>query len=83
MDTPTPQPVPVGHAGNRELLAVIGNLRIEAQQHGRQLGALYDAVRAMNHDAPKFVGQSLLHEYRRHEQKTAENLAELALLFEG
>lgn len=82
-ETPTPQPVTVGHAANRELLAVVGNLLIEARCHTVALESLYTALRDATVAAPRSASHNLLDEYRRHEKATALNLVGLTSLVEA
>ena len=81
-DTPTPAPVAVGCDGNRELLAAVCNLLMEAREHTRGLEALYYSLRELKDAAPKSWGHRLVEEFRRHEEQTARNLVGLQALVE-
>lgn len=85
-DEDSTPPVPsaiIGHIDNRSLLAVLGNIVIEQQQHGDTLKGLYNELRALAVPAPKAWAFRLLDELDRHHQKDAANIYAFRGVAEG
>lgn len=82
-DEESTPPVParrIGHPDNRQLLAVVGNFRLEAQEHTRGLQRIYDTLVGLTEPAPVVFGPQLLDEMERHHAKNGANIAALAAL---
>lgn len=71
---------PIGHQGNRELLTVLGNYRLEAKEHSRKLDTLYEGIISIQWPAPPRWISDLQEELERHHDKDGENLTQLKLL---
>jgi hypothetical protein len=76
----TPPASSIRHLGNKALLAVVGNFRLEAQAHTRGLDRLYTTLRDLDAPAPPVFAPQLLDEMERHHAVTGENIAALAAL---
>jgi hypothetical protein len=70
----------IGHPSNRKLLTVVGNFRLEAQEHTRGLQRLYDTLVGLAEPAPAVFSPQLLDEMERHHARTGENITALAAL---
>jgi hypothetical protein len=70
-------PTLVGHPANREVLKIIGNLRIEARHHSVQLNELYVLLRASAVPAPEHWAQELVDELDRHHQADGAQIEQL------
>jgi hypothetical protein len=76
----TPPITSIRHAGNKALLAVVGNFRLEAREHTRGLDRIYTTLRDLDGPAPAVTAPQLLDEMERHHAATGENIAALAAL---
>ncbi len=77
-DDETPLPtISAALDGNRRLLAIIGDLYLEARQRTVALREIYEMVRALGQVAPRAVAERLLIEERKRAEGAAANIAKL------
>jgi len=76
-DTTPPSGTPIGHQNNRELLTVLGNIRLEAKEHSRKLDTLYEAIISIQWPAPPRWISDLHDELDRHHKEYGESIANL------
>lgn len=74
---------PLGHPANKELLAIISDIRLEAREHSRGLARLYDELRALPAPAPKHWTSRLVEELERHHTQDGIKIAALATQVAG
>jgi uncharacterized protein YukE len=79
-DDETQPGVVLANPANRELLAIVGNLALEAKEHTLKLDSLYEMLKQFQATAPsKWAGQ-LLDEFERHQARTGESVEALRSL---
>lgn len=66
---------PTVHPDNRDLARLLTRVRLEAYQHGRQIGRLLEEVKRSPAAVPSALGRSIRDEIRRH-AKELERLAD-------
>lgn len=69
--------IPIGCRTNRVLLSVLGDYRLEAQEHSKKLELLYDVIRTLPVPAPARWVADLQEELSRHHEKDGNNLTRL------
>jgi len=74
--TPT-EGIPLGHPGNREVLAFLANDVTELKEHTRIIRTLYEAIRSMTFQIGVQMQAQLIDEYERHLSAGATNLTHL------
>jgi hypothetical protein len=70
-------PTLVGHPENRPILKILGNLRISAREHSRELHRLYLTLRAASQPAPGHWAQELLAQLDKHQSDDAVEIEDL------
>ena len=76
----TPVGPPIGNTENRELLAVVGNLLMEAKAHSSRLESIYEMLRAQTTPATPAVAHALVDAHTEHRNRVDENITALRAL---
>lgn len=76
-DDETQPGVVLAHSSNRELLAIVGNLALEAKEHSLRLDTLYEMLKEFQAPAPTKWAAQLLDTFESHHKRTGENVESL------
>ena len=76
-DDETQPGVVLAHPSNRELLAIVGNLALDAKEHSLRLDTLYEMLREFQGPAPTKWAAQLLDTFEDHHKRTGENVESL------